>query len=627
MEIKDVQRTREELQYLDRAFRLMGCKWDHVRQRVTHLAPDELPYPTADESLRGKSVFKIKRKGGGMLRFRAKPAQLDLATAIYQDMAWGRPVFIVILKARQIGFSTFVGLLFLGLALIKDALDVIIAAHIDKSASNLFAIYQTAYRFLPDDLKPVKEKDNQQELKFLQNQSQLSAFVAKEGNMGVSTSYTHAHFSEIALWKHAPAETLATALDSIPQVVGTIVVAESTSRGKHNLLYEMWQKATASWDNPANRGATRADPWRPKFYAWYDDEGYYLPVDDSFKATPEEVELQKAYRLTKQQLAWRRAKIAEKASSLGEQGARAHFDRENPSDPETAFRVVGEIVFEPRALDWLNTHFRRENPTGYDAYLVPDKDVPCGHRPFIVPKGGGPLRIFKKPILDHDYILCADPTRNEGRKPDAAGMHVIDANTIQVVASYSLPIDPEDMARVNAAVGWYYNEAFAVVENNDAGIGCARVMYKELGYTNMYRHTSPGKIQAQYSKDLGFPLKGENRDECIKNGKRFVREYRVEIYDPETLDEMESFRAVFDRKTNKFKPQGTGEGRQDNLVMALLIGLYVGNIRYRWFDREPVKRNEPKPLGEDDNIAVSFADEREIERVPVSYRVEALLGD
>lgn len=627
MQVKDVQRTLEELKYLDRAFRLMGMKWDHARMRVTHLAPDELPYPQADESLKGKSVFQIKRKGGGFLSFRAKPAQLDLATAIYQDMALGLPVFIVILKARQIGFSTFVALLYLALALIKDALEVIIAAHVDKSASNLFAIYQTAYRFLPDDIRPVKEKDNQQELKFLANQSQLSAFVAKEGNMGVSTSYTHAHFSEIALWKHAPAETLATALDSIPKLVGTIVIAESTSRGKHNLLYEMWEKATASWDDPNNRGTERPDPWRPKFYSWMDDEEYYLPVGDEFKLSPEEIEFQKQYRATKQQIAWRRAKIKEKASTLGEQGAKGHFDRENPSDPETAFRVVGEIVFEPRALDYMNKHYRRENPTRYDAYLVPDKAVSIGYRPTIVPRGGGPLRIYGKPKPDHDYLMCIDPTRNEGRKPDAAGLHVIDCRTVRVVASYSLPIDPEDLARTAAAIGWYYNEAYAVVESNDAGIGCARVMYKELGYTNMHRHISVGQTQTQYSRNLGFSLKGENRDECIKNGKRFVREYRVEIPDPETLDEMEAFRAVFDKKLNKFKPQGTGEGRQDNLVMALLIGLYIGNIRYRWFDLQPKKRGVPVVGDEADNIAVSLMDELEIKAQEHEFRVEALLGD
>lgn len=626
MEIKDVARTLKELKLLDQAFRLMGCKWNHVKGRVTHLDPHELPYPGLPEEYAGRSVYQIKVKGGGFISFRAKAAQLRALTAVYEDMALGLPVFIVILKARQIGFSTMIALLFLGLAILKDALDIIVAAHIDKSASNLFGIYKTAYHFLPDILKPIKEKDNQQELKFLSNQSQLSAFVAKEGNMGVSTSYTHAHFSEIALWKHNPAETLATALDSIPKMVGTIVFAESTSRGKHNLLHEMWLSASASWARADQRGQNRKDPWRPLFYSWMDDEEYYLPTDDSFKLTQEEIEIQKIHRCNKQQLAWRRSKIAEKTGSLGVEAAKAHFDRENPSDPETAFRVVGEIVFDARALDWQNKHCKIKNPRRFDAYLVPDPNMPTGFKPFITPNGVGALRVFKQPKDGHNYLLCCDPTRNEGRNPDAAGLHIIDTSTIQVVASYSKALDPEDLAREAAAIGWYYNEAFAVIENNDAGIGCVRVMYKELGYRNVYRHTPADTIHAQYSKTLGFPLKGESRDEVIKNGKRFVREYRSEIYDEQTLSEMEVFRAVFDKVRNRFKAQGTGEGRQDNLVMALLMGWYVGNIRYQWYKMEAKSRVKPVVLEDSDNLATDFSDKIELaEERPV--RVEGLLGD
>jgi hypothetical protein len=623
MEVRDVSRTLQELKYLDQAFRLMGCKWDHVRRRVVHLEAHELPYPGADPSkFAGKSVFTIKIKGGGFTTFRPKSAQLRMLTAVFEEMALGLPVFIVILKARQIGFSTCIALLFLALALIKSALDIIVAAHIDTSASNLFSIYKTAYHFLPDDIKPPKEKDNQQELKFAPNQSQLKSFVAKEGNMGVSTSYTHAHFSEIGLWKHNPAETLATALDSIPKMVGTIVFAESTSRGKGNLLHELWERSIASWLVPEQRGLNRKDPWRPLFFAWFDDEDYYLPIDDSFKLTGEEVELQQQFRLTKQQLAWRRAKIAEKAGALGEPGAKAHFNRENPSDPETAFRLMGDIVFDAPAIEWQTKTYQKENPNCFQAYLVPDKRVPTGFKPFVVPRHDGPLRIYRRPEPSGDYLMCMDPTRNEGTTPDDAALQIIDVNKVEVVASYNQPIDPEDFGREAAAIGWYYNEAFCVCESNDAGIGTVRTMYKELGYRRMYRHTSPDKIVQEYSKSLGFPLKGEIRDEVIKNGKRFLREYRVIIPDKPTLNELIAFRTVFDRVRNRFKAQGTGKSKQDNLVMALLIGLYVGNIIYQWHKKEIVPIHLPRTL---DNVAESWDDERELAvRGP---SIEALLGD
>lgn len=589
--IKNVERIKEELRDLDQALRLMGCKWNPDKRRVVNLDPDDLPHPNAPHEYRGKSVFKIKVKAGkgvGIQDFKAKPAQLRCLTAVYEDMALGLPVFIIILKARQIGFSTMVALLFLGLSMVKMATDVIVAAHIDTSANKIFAIYKLAYRMLPDSLKPAKEHDNRTELKFLANQSQMKAFVAKEGNMGVSSSYTHAHLSEAALWKDNPGETLATALDSIPLALGVIVFMESTSRGKANLLYDTWEEATEAWKDPNNRGVNRASQWRPMFFAWQDDEEYQLPVTNDFKLTQEEQELQWKHGLTKQQLAWRRAKIEGKKAGLGEEGAKAHFNRENPTTPEDAFRAGGEIVFNPDALTYIRKTYGQKADVFYTPFLVPAKNYHSGHKPLIQPDiHEGALRIYRKPEEGVDYLLCADPTRNEGKNPDDAALHVIDTRTVEAIAAYSLPIDPEDFARVVAAVGWYYNYAYAVVESNNAGITTCRTLYRELGYTNMHMHTTPGKVGQQSSTTLGFSMKGEAREECIKAGKRFVREGRIGIYDLQTLDEMEAFRLEFDKKRNRYKA-GAPSGKQDNLVLSLIMGIFVGNTRYNWY-KKPLK--------------------------------------
>lgn len=631
MDIKNVEAVRQELAYLNSALRLLGCKWDHLKQRVVHLSEDEYPHLDlqGDPAYAGKSVFKIKVKGatdGGIVPFRAKAAQLDLLTAIYQDMALGIPVFIAILKARQIGFSTVIALLFLALALVKNALDIIVAAHVDASASNLFNIYKFAYRFLPDAIKPLKEKDNQQELKFAQNQSQLKAFVAKEGNMGVSTSYTHAHFSEIALWKQNAPETLATALESIPMMPGVIVIAESTSRGKGNILHDIWVKATEAWANPENRGAVRADKWRPLFYSWMDDETYRLPVTSAFKMTIEEIEFQTQYRCTKEQIAWRREKIKSNTGAMGVAGAIAHFNRENPSDPETAFRAAGNIVFDLDALDWLNTAYRQKPQTTYDAFLIPDKAYHSGYRPMVTPNGqNGNLRIYRHPQKGVEYLLCGDPTRNEGPNPNEAALHVIDTAKVEVVASFSAALDPDEFARVAAAVGWYYNYAFAVIENNNAGITTCRVMYKELNYRNMYMHVSPGKAGHQTSTTIGFSMKGDVRSDAIENAQRFIREYRVGIYDYLTLDEAESFRAVYDKQRQKYKEQAES-GKQDNLIIALIIGLYVGNERYRWYRLDIKRKDIPIEIkGELELPDGTFLLDVDLkERKP---RLESLLGD
>ncbi len=649
MEAGQLDDIRRELGVLNQAFRLLGCKWDHLKQRVVLLEdnlgnpdyPDDRLNPMSpayvggiDDASRafhrkeyaGRSVFTIKIKGGRFIKLRPNPAQLHMLTAVFEDMALGIPVFIAILKARQIGFSTIIALLFLGLALVKDALNVIIAAHINDSASSLFGIIKTGYMFMPEVLKPIKEKDNVQELKFAQNQSQLKSFKAKEGSMGVSTSYTHAHFSELALWQENPPETLATALDAIPKMVGVIVFVESTSRGKNNILYDMWKRATAAWEEVENRGAIRADPWRPLFYSWMDDADYRLPVTEAFKLTQEEIDFQKEYRCTREQLAWRRAKINEKVSTLGYPAALAHFNRENPSDPDTAFKAAGSIVFDLEAIDWLNETFRQVPQITYDAFLSRDANYPNGYKPMILPNGlNGALRIYQQPQEGVDYDLWCDPTRNEGVNPNDAAFHIIDTRTIKQVAAFSLPIDPADLGRICAAVGWYYNYAFAVIENNNAGITTCRVMYKELGYTNMHHHVAPGKTGYQTSRVLGFSMKGDVRSDCIENFKRYICEYRVEIPDYLTLDEMESFRAVYDKKRGKFKEQAE-TGKQDNLVTSYMMGLYVGNQRYSWHLKEAKRKQDPRVIKgvlelPDGALTIDLV------REPEPPRLEGLLSD
>lgn len=645
MQAGQIDAIRRELGWLHKAFKLLGVKWDHVKQRVVLLDDTDYPDDRLDphhaayiggmdeasfeyhrDNYAGKSVFTIKIKGGGFIKFRAKPAQLHMLTAVYQDMALGLPVFIAILKARQIGFSTCIALLFLALALVKDALDIIIAAHINDSASSLFSIIKLGYMFMPEVLKPIKEKDNVQELKFQVNQSQLKSFKAKEGAMGVSTSYTHAHFSEIALWQENPPATLATALDAIPKMVGVIVFAESTSRGKNNILHDMWKRSTEAWANPENRGGVRGDTWRPLFYSWMDDADYRLPVTDAFKLTIEEVEFQKQYRCTREQLAWRRAKIDEKISTMGHASALAHFNRENPSDPETAFKAAGDIVFDLEAIDWLNETYRQVPQTTYDTFLIKDNNYPNGYKPMITPNGlNGALRIYQRPEEGVEYTLWCDPTRNEGVNPNDAAFHVIDTRTITQVAAFNLAIDPADLARICAAVGWYYNYAYAVVENNNAGITTCRVMYKELGYTNMHTHISPGKTGYQTSEILGFSMKGDIRSDCIENFKRYIREYRVAIYDYLTLDEMESFRAVYDKKRGKFKEQAD-TGKQDNMVTSFMMGLYVGNQRYSWHLKSAKRKNEPRQIKGELELPEGAFTIEEI-REPALPSPEALFGD
>ncbi|MBK8583434.1 MAG: hypothetical protein IPL86_16955 [Flavobacteriales bacterium] len=597
--------TFEELRYLNSAFYLMGCKWDNALKRVVHLDRTEMPHPDAPEDFRGQSIFHISVKPSGMKIFRAKAAQLKLFTAVYEEMARGTPCYIIILKARQIGFTTAIGLLILALSLLKEATNAMIAAHIDDSAYSIFEIYKRAYHFLPYDendpdnphnLKPKKEADNLTMLKFEENQSSMRSFVAKEGSLGVSKPHTYAHFSEMALWRGDAGQTLATALDSIPKVVGSIVFIETTSRGRGNAFHKLWESASAS-DERFQQTGERTDLWRPLFFSWMDDEDYRVTPPATWVKSADEVLFQLKARCDDAQLYWRNRKISEKMGTLGYEGAVAHFNRENPTTPEDAFAFAGDATFDAMGMAWLRKRFETRDPDRYDVFLAKSEvGVPGGAYPIITPNiASGPLRIFSMPREDGRYMICADPTRNEGDKPDDAAMHILDIDNIAQVGAFTLPIDPYDFADVIVAAALFFNNAFVVCENNNAGLGTVLRIVKELKYANVYYHgKSPGQAISEHVS-AGFPTNKTTRPELITNGKRFIKELRVVLHDPETFDEMESYRREWDAERGKYVDEER-PGESNNLVMALLIGLLVGNLKYRWFNKARRHHRSPAPM-------------------------------
>jgi len=610
-------KTANELRTLNTAFSLLGCKWEPLVKRVINLNHDELPFPGAPEETRGRSCFQIKTKGEGLVYMRPKAAQLQLATAIYEEMALGIPAFLALLKARQIGFSTFIGLLNLAIAILKAGCDIIVAAHIDDSATNLFSIYQLGYRSLrqavdrlvdeggenPFPFSLDKEADNTTTIKLRENQSRMQSFVAKEGNMGISTSYTAAHCSEFALWKNDPAQTLATALDSISKTVGSMVFIETTSRGRGNAFHKLWLAARESWSDKRNRGASRPTPWRPLFFNWMSDEDYRITPPADWVKSKEEAEFQNIHKCDDAQLYWRNRKIAEKASSLGKAGAVAHFNRENPTTEEDAFQYAGDVSFDPVALDWLKSRFQIKDANTYDLALLDVQLGPGKYKPYVAPntlvgKLGGKFRIFSMPQPGVHYFISADPTRNEGTNPDKAAFHVWRTDAPEQVALWHGHVDPYDFADLLVAAGLFYNYAFLVPESTGPGLGTCLRIKKELKYGTIYFRNKP---TPQSEGSIGFSTDKGTKKEMITNAQRYVKELRPVIHDPETYLEIEGYRREWDSDKGEYVDV---TGVDDNLAMALFIGLYVGNTLYGWYKKPRRVLESVVSLSPEDSIAV-----------------------
>src|SRR5271170_1401692 len=113
-----------------------------------------------DPRWRINNLYWIINKQGKKIKFKLNWAQEQL----YDDVWYCN----VILKARQLGISTFICLLFLDRCLFNSNLSAGIIAHTLDDAQQLFRKVKTAYDNLPDPIRNIimAENDTANMLKF-----------------------------------------------------------------------------------------------------------------------------------------------------------------------------------------------------------------------------------------------------------------------------------------------------------------------------------------------------------------------------------------------------------------------------------------------------------------------------
>ena len=107
-----------------------------------------------DFSQYSESFLKIRTKNGRIIPFKPNEPQKRLLSVIEGERKAGRPVRIIILKARQMGFSTLTeGVLFHSTITSENTTSLVIA-HKEEAAAGLFAMNKLFYDELPERIRP-----------------------------------------------------------------------------------------------------------------------------------------------------------------------------------------------------------------------------------------------------------------------------------------------------------------------------------------------------------------------------------------------------------------------------------------------------------------------------------------
>ena len=280
-----------------------------------------------------ENYAQIRDKRGRVIPLRLNAPQLKLYRALAAQYRDGRPMRAIVLKARQMGFSTLAQGILFKRTLTRRGVRSGIIAHRDEAAAHLYEMSKLMLERLPDALRPAVAANNARELAFSGAGRGLGGSIrvmtAGGAGIGRSDTFQNLHISELAFWPGDKRLTLAGAMQAVPDRPDTMVIIESTANG-FDEFKRMWDRAVAG-----------ESEFVPVFCAWWELAEYRREPEPGAQWTDEERALCARYGLDDWQLAWRRWCIENNCA-----GDLDLFRQEYPACPEEAFLSTGACVFD-----------------------------------------------------------------------------------------------------------------------------------------------------------------------------------------------------------------------------------------------------------------------------------------
>ena len=169
------------------------------------------------------------------------------------------------------------------------------------------------------------------------------------------------------------------------------------------------------------------------------------------------------------------------------------------------------------------------------------------------------LRIYEQPIAEHEYMMVVDVAK--GRGQDYSTFNVIDvtARPFKQVAvfrdSLISPLLYPDIIYKNALM---FNNAWVIIESNDAGQVVANGLYYELEYENVFVES------AVKANAIGVNMNRKVKRIGCSTIKDLIERDKIHIVDDNTIIEISTFVA-------KGSSYEASDGNHDDLMMNLVL--------------------------------------------------------
>lgn len=489
-----------------------------------------------------KNFVKIVDNEGNTIPFHLNKEQSDFVDNMEK--------FNVILKSRQIGFSTMSLAICLYNAVKYPNTNYMIVSLSGESVTSLFEKLKFMNDNLPRDKYPFPktDRDNRGEL-CLSNGSRVQVAASDGKSIGRGNTYQYILISEMAFYQGDQSKVLTSLEQALAKNSTSKLVIETTANGTANYYYELFMR---SWKGTTN--------YKSFFYGWTSDayieqfrfehdiaetwykaqmKGQRLSVKDLSEEERRLHDIGANLRM----IMWRQWKLS--SMSL------VDFMTEMPSYPEEAFRTSGQNVFDQSKI--LS---RMENllpPLSIDELKT---ELPETLLKYI----GRGLNVYHLPRRNVKYYGGSDVASGSGG--DSSSLSLMDVEGIQSLAFASNKVSVYEFAEVLNAIGRYYNYAFLAVEKNSYGLPVIERLRNDYNYMNLYKHkTFDQKGNKKFA--LGWLTTDKTKAIMISDYKESFEKGLILVNDKDTLQQMILFVEQNGKMGNK-----KGSNNHDDMVIA-----------------------------------------------------------
>lgn len=417
----------------------------------------------------------IRHPERGKIKFELREAQEITLKA------WLTERYNIVLKARQVGFSTLAAGISFWLIFFHSDKFIIMLSRTERESVKLLQKAKYGYKWLPSWMKvrgPQPLTDHQQKISFDNDSSVESLPSNNDPARGESV-----YLIIVDEWAFLPnAEEAWASIEPVADVGGR-VIGLSTANGSGDFFHSMWVKSET--------GHSR---FKPLFFPWSanTDRG-----EDWYESKAEELP------------SWQ-------------------LHQEYPRSAEEAFIKSGNPVFDTDMLELFDIE------RGIRGQLIE-----LTARNYEFREGDGPLEIWAFPELGEVYTIGADIA--EGLEyGDYSSAHVIDARTGLVVAHWHGHIDPDLFGVELDHLGRWYNGAIIGPEVNNHGLTTAKTL-QYLAYPNIYWRTSLDQRTSMQTRQIGWRTTVSSKPLMVDELNKALRDGGCVIKDRYTIAELKTF--------------------------------------------------------------------------------------